>query len=185
MTRILPGIPTREFSRGNYFSFSAAAVHQIDSPPRSGRVTYRARQYPAGILILSYYLISSVTRTNAVPRRPFSARSANWPRYIPSMFLLPFIVVNLYPVGLALQDECARSRSRGRIPFPSLSSSDPSWGSRIRRMKYGREPFVDVRQSRTGWIEQPNGKLRSLHVIVKQIKDRNNRDIYTFLCYLK
>lgn len=165
-SRIYPGILAREFSRGNYFSFSAT-VHQIDLP-QSGRVTYRTRQYPVGILILSYYLISSVTRTNAVPGRPFPAcfPATNWPWYIPSMFLLPFIVVNLYPVGLGAAGRmCSIEESRANaVSFALLV------GSFLRIAEWNmaeNRPLMYANRELVWIVEQSNEELRPLYILDK------------------
>lgn len=105
------GFLAREFSRGNYFSFK-----------RDGRISPQSASHVSrsaispGILILSYYLISSVTRTNAVP-----PRSANWPRYIPSMFLPPSPSSICAPRGAAGR-MCSIEEPRANAVSPSLLS---------------------------------------------------------------
>lgn len=94
VTRILPGISSRE-------SFPAAIISRLAAGRTSDRLATLGesritRGNIAGILILSYYLISPVTRTNARTAR------ANWHRYTPpSMFLPPFPDINLHAVGVA------------------------------------------------------------------------------------
>lgn len=137
------GSLAREFSRGNYFSFK-----------RDGRISPQSASHVSrsaispGILILSYYLISSVTRTNAVP-----PRSANWLRHIPSMFLPPSpssICAPAWRRGTNVFDR----GPEGECRFPvALLVRDLS--------RYGEwntaEPPVDIRRSKTGRIaENPN-----------------------------
>lgn len=79
--RMLPrGFPC-EFSRGNYFSFSTADRTSDRLSPAAGRrASHVSRGNIAEIFILSYYLISPVTRTNAAKRAPTRHRLIG-PRY--------------------------------------------------------------------------------------------------------
>jgi len=104
----------REFSRGNYFSFKRDG----HISPQSASHVSRSAISP-GILILSYYLISSVTRTDAVPRTPLIGPGT----FRPCFFLLHRHQSVLGWCGAAGR-MCSIEEPRAKAVSSSLSSSE-------------------------------------------------------------
>lgn len=121
-----------KFSRGNYFSFSGGG--RISDRLATVGESRIARGNIAGILILSYYLISSVTRTNAAPRAPAGliGPGAHFVHVSSSS-----VVINLHRAKRAVP----RSRSR-------ILSADFA----LQRAKYTAEPPTDVGRSKIARI---------------------------------
>lgn len=163
------GFP-REFSRGNYFSFSAAAVYQIDSPRSAGHVS---RGNIAQVLYS--FLLLNIPGNEDKCGASRTILRANWPATFRPCFFFPRRHQSVPRRG-APQDECARSRRRRRIPSRcafarGFLAGSLAADSTLRGMKYGRTDRQSMYdRSEAGRIAEQLRRVKGLRLLAAYSK---------------